>query len=171
MATTKVNKGTAELPAMVDIVYFLDESLWKEVSRKYKQKLEAEEEELKEYKKHRKTIAKLILCQIGPSLLSQIKQAPDYDNALKDGHLSAMLGTIRGICVVDNNHELTFKPVKALVNQKLLQNTCQSGRPLEEYKEELETRYLCAKAISGVFFCGTASLIYVLKQKGEMFDT
>lgn len=122
-ATAKKNMGKKELPTWVDVIYMPNEYLWKEVNGKYQRRLEAEEEKLEEYKQHRKTIIELILCQLGPSLLGRVKRADDYKDALKDGDLSKMLRIIRGICIIDDNHNMTFKPVKALANQKLLQNS------------------------------------------------
>ena len=135
--------------------------------KEYHNNREAERKEYKDCLKHQQAILNILLGQLCPTTVTNVKEANDYEQAKKDGDLVRLLEILCYLCVLDDKNGLTFQPLKVCKTTAALLGARQGVRSAAAFKEEIKVKYNSAHAMSNGFPLGFASLAWFVEGENK----
>ena len=90
-----------------------------------------------------------------------------FQTAYEDGDIITVLGLLRTVCMGSNDGELSYKPYKACMAIKSMNNfTIPKPTDPFYYVDELKTKFAATKALTGSFPNGTIFMETLLAEDG-----
>lgn len=145
-----------------------DKSLKKTLMSEFEAERESEREEYKECLKNQRAMITIILGQLCPTTLTAVEQNKKFKEVKKDGDLARMLEILRDLCISNDDHGSTYRPLQACkTTVALLGARRGSQRTAAVFKEEIKVKYASAWAMAQGFPLGLLSLKYALEGDGK----
>ena len=161
----EVGKDATGAPVMCDKVIITDQPLCDSKMKEYDRKNKYEHTRWNKCQEDKSALITIIHGQLDDGTKNNLELSPEYEKAVVNADLVTVIKILRKICYGTDDGGMSFKPYKATVAVKSLNNFTnpKTSNP-HKFKDELKTKYKGTLAIANRFPNGTVYMEEMLSR-------
>lgn len=155
-------------PIMVEIVIITDLNLQEKLLSEYDRKRKLEEKKWDTMQDNKMSLITIIRGQLDLGTKNELEVFEGYELAMTNSDVLNILSKLRTICYGDDDGGLSFKPYKAALAVKTLNNFMNKKlHDQHAFKDELKTRFQATLALTNRFPNGTIFMEHLLSENTD----
>ena len=167
----KVGTDAEDKPIMVERTIVVDQGMADRENEMYRATLGRELKKWDNLQDAKKSVLLIIRGQLDDSTMNELELMKGFQVAYEAGDIVKILEMLRAVCMGNDDGGLSYKPYKACIAVKSLNNfTIPKITDPFNYVEDLKTKFYASKALTGRFPNGTIYMETMLAQDNKTIE-